>query len=64
MNRTAPRFYMIILGAISTAIAFFGTLATDGIRSAVLTAIFVALQLAVTGTVGLRMFWKDEERGK
>jgi hypothetical protein len=52
------------MGAFSTAVAFFGTLATDGIELAFLMAVFVALLSVLVGAVGLRMFWKNEERGK
>lgn len=62
MNRTAARTYIIIIGAFSTVVAFIGELTSDGIKSAFLMAIFVALLFALVGALGLRMFWKSEER--
>lgn len=64
MSRTAAKTYIIIIGAFSTAMAFFGTLVSDGVKEAFLMAIFVALLFALVGALGLRMFWKDEEQGK
>lgn len=62
MNRTAAITYIIIIGAFSTVVAFIGELTSDGIKSAFLMAIFVALLFALVGALGLRMFWKNEER--
>jgi len=62
MSRTAAKTYIIIIGAFSTAMAFFGTLVSDGVKEAFLMAIFVALLIAMTGAVGLKMFWRNEER--
>ena len=62
MNRTAAKTYTIIIGAFSTAVAFVGTLSSDSIKEAFLMAIFMALLFALVGAVGLRMFWKNEER--
>lgn len=64
MTRNAARTYIIIMGAFSTVVAFIGELTSDGIRSAFLMAIFVALLLMLMGAVGLRMFWQNEEREK
>jgi len=62
MNRKAAKTYIIIIGAFSTTVAFMGTLVSDGIKEAFLMGIFVALLIAVTGAVGLKMFWRNEER--
>jgi len=62
MSRKAAKTYTIIIGAFSTTVAFFGTLVSDGVKEAFLMAIFVALLTAMTGAVGLRIAWKNEER--
>ena len=61
MSREAAKKFIVAVGAFSTAVAFIGELTSDGIKSAFLMAIFVALLVALTGTVGLRMFWSDSQ---
>ena len=60
MSRTAAKTYIIIIGVFSTAVAFIGTLSSDGIKMAFLMGLFVALLFVLTGIAGLQMFWPKQ----
>jgi hypothetical protein len=63
MSRETAKKFIVVVGAFSTAVAFIGELTSDGIKSAFLMVFFVALLIALTGAVGLRMFRSDRENG-
>jgi hypothetical protein len=63
MSRETAKKFIVVVGAFSTAVAFIGELTSDGIKSAFLMTFFVALLVALTGAVGLRMFRSDRENG-